>query len=102
MPSPIAEPVLDLVNASIAFTGGELGAGFTNSIDIGRSNRVKNHSSNNLNMTFSIGTGTFQGVVVDPVSGRIMPFSGVAFQKNNTGYGLLFGTDQTSSVLLGL
>jgi hypothetical protein len=40
--------------------------------------------------------------VVDPVSSRAMPFGGVAFQKGGAGYGLLLGTDQTSSVLLGL
>jgi len=51
-------------------------------------------------MTFSI--STFRGSVVDPVNGDTVPFSGVAFQKNAAGYGFLAGTDQTSTVLLGL
>lgn len=101
MPSPSTEPVLGLPKTSIAFIGGELGSGFTNAISIGRSSRVANQSPNSLSMTFSLSTGCFRGNVVDPVSGSAMPFSGIVFQKITAGYGLLLGTDQTSSVLLG-
>lgn len=101
MPSPVTEPLLDLANTFIAFTGGDLGSGFTNAISVSFSTRVTNHSRNRLGITFSIPTGTFRGSVVDPVTGRAMPFNGVAFQKRALGYGLLFGSDQTSSVLLG-
>jgi hypothetical protein len=102
VPSPLTQPVLDLPNTFIAFTGGELGSGFTNTIGIGHSSRVTNQSPNGLDMTFSISTGTFRGNVVDPLGNLTMPFSGIAFQKNTAGYGLLLGIDQTSSVLLGL
>jgi hypothetical protein len=102
IPSPITQPVLELPEAFIAFTGGNLGLGFTNTVSIGRTSRVANQSPNLLNMTFSITTGTFLGSVIDPVSGAMMPFSGVVFQKNAVGYGLLMGADQTSSVFLGL
>jgi hypothetical protein len=101
IPSPITQPVLELPEAFIAFTGGNLGFGFTNTVSIGRASRVANQSPNLLSMTFSISTGTFLGSVVDPVSGAMMPFSGVVFQKNAAGYGVLVGADQTSSVLLG-
>jgi len=102
MPSPITQPVLELPEAFIAFTGGNLGLGFTNTVSIGRASRVANQSPNPLSMAFSISTGTFRGSVVDPVNGDTVPFSGVAFQKNAVGYGFLAGTDQTSTVLLGL
>jgi hypothetical protein len=102
IPSPITQPVLELPDAYLAFTGGDLALGFTNTISIGRGSRVANQSPNGLNMTFSISTGTFRGTVMDPVSNRTMPFSGIVFQKDAVGYGLLFGTDQTSSVRLGL
>jgi hypothetical protein len=102
VPSPLTQPVLDLPNTFIAFTGGELGSGFTNTIGIGHSSRVTNQSPNGLDMTFSISTGTFRGNVVDPLGNLTMPFSGIAFQKNTAGYGLLLGIDQTSSGLLGL
>src|SRR5262249_52812383 len=102
VPSPITEPILDLPNATIVFTGGNLSLGFTNAISIGRSSRVANQSPNSLSMTFSISTGTFRGNVVDPVSSRTMPFGGVVLQKDVVGYGILFGADQTSGVLLGL
>lgn len=101
IPSPITEPVLDLPIAFIAFSGGNLGPGFTNAISVGGSSRVTNRSPNGLGMMFSISTGTFRGNVVDPISSRALPFSGVVFQKDAAGYGLLLGTDQVSSVLLG-
>jgi hypothetical protein len=101
-PSPLAQPVLELPEALIAFTAGDLAFGFTNTISIGRASRVANQSPNSLRMTFSISTGTFRGSVVDPASSRTMPFSGIVFQKDAVGYGFLLGTDQTSSVRLGL
>jgi hypothetical protein len=101
MPSPITQPVLELPDAFIAFTGGNLDIGFTNTISIGRASRVANQSPNPLSLAFSISTGTFRGSVVDPVSGGTLPFSGVVFQKNSAGYGLLVDADQTSGVLLG-
>ncbi len=96
-----SQPVLNLPNTSIAFTGGDFGFGFANAISIGPSSRVTNHSSNSLSMTFSIPNGTFRGTVVDPVNNQTLPFNGVAFQRNPSGYGLLFGTNQSSSVLFG-
>jgi len=84
----------------MAHTGGNLGLSFTNTVSIGRASRVANQSPNPFSMTFSI--STFRGSVVDPVNGDTVPFSGVAFQKNAAGYGFLAGTDQTSTVLLGL
>jgi hypothetical protein len=102
MPSPVTQPVLELPEAFIAFTAGDLALGFTNTISIGRASRVANQSPNSLSMTFSISSGTFRGNVVDPVSGSLMPFSGAVFQKNAAGYGLLFGANQTFGVLLGL
>jgi hypothetical protein len=101
VPSPGTRPVLNLPSTSIAFTSGDIGSGFANAISIGPSSRIVNYSSNQLNMTFSIPNGTFQGTVINPVNNRMLPFNGVAFQKSASGYGLLFGTHQSSSVLFG-
>lgn len=101
VPSPSTQPVLNLSNASIAFTGGDLGSGFVNAISIGPSSRVANYSSNQFNMTFSIPNGTFRGTVVDPLNNLALSFNGVTFQKNVSGYGLLLSADQSSSVLFG-
>jgi len=73
-----SQPVLNLPNTSIAFTGGDLGSGFENVISVGPSSRVMNHSSNSLSMTFSIPNGTFRGIVADTVNNRALPFNGVA------------------------
>jgi hypothetical protein len=102
IPSPVTQPVLELPEAFIAFAAGDPALGFTNTLSIGRGSRVANQSPNPLTMTFSISTGTFTGNVLDPVSQGTMQFSGVVFQKNAAGYGLMFGANKTSGVLLGL
>lgn len=100
VPSPPTDPVLELTNPSLAFSGGNLGAGFTNLIALGRSSRVTNQSTNSLTMRFSPPGGTFKGSVVNPDTGRTLPFSGAVFQKVPAGYGFLLDTNRSASVLL--
>jgi hypothetical protein len=92
--------ILTSTNASLAFVGGNLATDFTNTISLGRSSRVFNNSSNRLTMSFSLSQGTFSGRVVDPASGKWRSFSGAVLQKLNAGFGLLLGTNQTSSVTI--
>jgi hypothetical protein len=91
---------LTYTNAILAFTGGNLGSDFSSAISLGRSSRVFNYSTNVLSMSFSLPQGTFSGHVKDPVSGKSRAFSGAVLQKQNAGFGLLLGTNQTSSVSL--
>ncbi len=100
VPSPPTDTVLELTNPSVAFFGGNLGAGFTNLIALGRSSRVTNQSTNTLAMSFSRPGGTFKGSVVNPYTGRSLPFSGAVFQKVPAGYGFLLDTNRSASVLL--
>jgi sulfur relay (sulfurtransferase) complex TusBCD TusD component (DsrE family) len=94
------DPILKLPTGCLTFCGGGLASGITNAITIGPRN-VVGTPGKQLKLTFSSSTGTFSGTLLDPASGKSLPFSGVAFQKFNAAYGSLFGTgDQTSEVIL--
>lgn len=95
---PGTNHVLDLNNSSVIFSGGNLASDFTNSITLGKSGRIVNQSGNRLTLNISPATGKFTGTVVPPEGGKPMPFSGVAFQRLNAGFGFMLGTDQSSSV----
>ena len=94
------QPLVSYTNATMSFAGGNLVADFTNSITLGHFARAINNGPNPLQMTFSLGQGTFSGRVFDPGSGRWRTFGGAVLQKLDAGYGLLYGTNQTSSVML--
>jgi hypothetical protein len=99
-PLGVTNHVLNLTNAEVAFSGGNLIADFTNSVALGPNSRVINLSSNRLTMSFSLSTGTFRGSAMDRSTGRSMPYSGAVLQKLNAGYGFLPGTNQSSRVVL--
>jgi len=96
-----ANAILSLTNGTVAFSGGDLAAPFANPIKMGLSSRVTNLGSNQLNMSFSLSTGTFSGSVSTEATGKPMPFCGVVFQKIEAGYGFVVGADQTGEVLIG-
>jgi hypothetical protein len=98
---PGTNAVLDLPNATVGFLGGGLTSEFTNNVNIGRSSRVTNQSGNRLSLTFATSTGRFSGSVTDPAGGKPMPFSGVVFQKINSGFGFLMGKTESSEVIIG-
>ena len=93
-------PVLNLPTACLTFSGGSLASCITNSIAIGAGSVVTTPGKQ-LKLSFSTSTGTFKGTFLDPVTAKPLTFSGVAFQKLNAAYGVLFGSgDQTSEVTL--
>jgi len=97
---PGTNHVLDLSNASVTFYGGNLASDFTNSITTAKSGRIVNQGSNRMMLNFSAATGKFTGTVAPASGGKAMPFSGVAFQRMNFGFGFLPGNDQSSGVLI--
>ena len=101
VPPPGKYPLcLCLTNAQLAFSGGNLSAEFTNAIAAGRFGTVTNQSGNALAVTFYPLVGTFKGSVHDPVTRSNFAFRGAVLQKQNAGFGLLLGTNQTSQVNL--
>jgi hypothetical protein len=94
------DPVLNLPAARLTFCGGGLASGITNSITVGPHNKVVTPGTQ-LRLSFSASSGTFSGTLLDPASGKPLPFSGAVFQKLNAAYGTLFGAgNQTSEVSL--
>ena len=93
--------VLNLTNASVAFSGGNIDPGFVNAVTLGSKGTVTNLGSNTLSMSFTLGSGTFQGSVTDPSSGIKRTFSGVVLQKRNEGQGFALGTNQSGRVVFG-
>jgi hypothetical protein len=99
-PATSTNHVLNLTNAYLVFSGGNLVADFTNSVALGLNSQITNLSSNQLTLSFSLFTGTFKGSATDPATGKALPFSGAVFQKQNAAYGFLLGTNQSSRVSL--
>jgi hypothetical protein len=95
---PGTNHAIDLSNDSVVFSGGNLAADFTNTITTAKSGRISNQSSNRMTINFSAATGKLTGSVVPPSGGKAIPFSGMAFQRMNSGFGFMPGTDQSSSV----
>jgi hypothetical protein len=93
--------ILDLTNASVEFSGGNLVADFTNGVALGLNSQVtKLSGSNRFSMSFSLSTGTFRGHAADPVSGKTYAFAGAVLQKMSEGHGFLLGTNQSSRVVI--
>lgn len=93
-------PVVALPSGQLNFSGGNLAASFCNLINIGAKSKITNLSSNKLAMTVTVNNGTYSGTVVDPTSGKLLPFGGVVMQNRKSGYGFLSGTNQCSQVFL--
>jgi len=97
---PLTNFVLNLTQAGVSFSGGNLPADFSNSILFGPYSRVSNLSGNPLTLTFSTTLGTYSGSVTDPATLKPFAFKGAVLQKQNAGYGFLTGTNKTSRVVI--
>ena len=92
--------ILNLTNAAVAFSGGNLAADFTNLVSLGLSSKVTNLSSNKLTMSFTLSTGTFSGSTTETATGRTVSFRGIVLQKPNAGHGHYLGVNQSGRVSL--
>jgi hypothetical protein len=97
---PQTDFVLNLNQAFVSFSGGNLPADFSNSILFGPYSRVSNLSGNPMTLTFSTSQGTFTGSVTDPTTLKPFSFKGAVLQKQNAGFGFLTGTNKTSRVVI--
>jgi hypothetical protein len=97
----IGQNILGLSSATVSFDGGNLGAGFANSLTLGSFSTVVNNSGNALSMSFSLLSGTFKGKVTNPANNLSYSFNGVVVPKMNAGYGYMLGTNQSSQVIFG-
>jgi hypothetical protein len=92
--------LLDFSEGVLSFSGGNLGAGFTNHVSIGSKDIVTTSNSSSLSLDVAVSKGTFRGRATDPATGLSWPFVGVLMQGQGMGRGYLVGTNATSRLLL--
>jgi hypothetical protein len=85
-------------DSQVVFNGGGLDSALTNTVTWGLNNKVVNHGPSKLSLSVTPATGLFKGTVVDPVSGKSVPFQGVLYEKGNVGLGFFPGGEQSGAV----
>jgi len=98
--APKTNAILNLSNALVAFTGGNLTTDFTNGIAIDAKSKVTHQSPNKMSLTFSKSSGTFSGSVTPPAGGKATAFKGAILQKQTNGSGFFLGTNSSGRVTL--
>jgi hypothetical protein len=96
----VAGKALNLSSASVRFTGGDLGAGFTNAVSVNAGSQVVNLSPNQMTFTIATPAGTFGGQIHEPGTAALHNFSGVVLQKQDAAFGFMTGTTASSRVVL--
>jgi hypothetical protein len=56
---------------------------------------------NKLNLTITTSSGSFKGSLMNPLTGKAIPFNGVVLQKQNIGCGFFLDGDQSGNVYFG-
>ena len=92
--------ILNWSRGNTLFNGGNLTHAFTNHIGLTTDNRAVNFDANKLTLSFTFSSGLFKGSVADPYSGKVFPFRGAVFQKQNSGAGYFLGRTESGSVQL--
>lgn len=101
-PDTSTNRMLNLTQANLVFSSGNLPVTFTNVITLSERNKVGNLASNKLSMAFSTSSGLFRGSVVPPPTGKASSFQGAVLQNRNGGAGFLSGTNRSARVTFGL
>lgn len=100
-PASSTNRVLNLTQANLVFSGGDLASAFTNTITLNERNKVGNLSGHKLSMSISTSSGLFSGSVANPAIGKSSPFKGAVLQNRNGGAGFLAGTNRSARVMFG-
>ena len=86
--------------SQIIFNDGGLASAITNSVMWGLNNKLINQGPAKMSLSLTTATGLFKGTVVDPASGKSVPFQGVLYEKDNVGLGYFPAGDQSGTVSL--
>jgi hypothetical protein len=92
--------ILDFSDGTIAVSGGDLSQNFQGQVHLGPNGAVTSPAGLRLKLKFALSTGTFQGSVVEPGSNRLLPFHGVALQKQKLGAGYFTGVNASGEVVV--
>lgn len=90
--------VLNLSNAVVLLSGGNLSASFTNDVVLGLSSKVTNASTHNLKVSFTLSSGLFSGGFTPTNETKAVSFKGAVLQKANYGAGHFLGTNLSGRV----
>lgn len=93
--------ILDLGDAHLVLSGGDLGGEVTDDFTLGPRNRISNLGPGKLSLTFSASNGAFSGKLTDPSTATAATFHGVVLQDQNIGTGYFLGSSQSGQVFLG-
>jgi len=93
-------PVLNISAGEVWLANGNLANSFTNEVMLSTANAVTSTNST-LSLKLTTSTGLFKGSVVNPATGKAVPFGGVVLQNQNFGGGFFTGTNQTGRVFFG-
>jgi hypothetical protein len=92
--------ILSFSNGVVVCSGGNLSQPVTNAVSIGTNNKVTNLGPARLVFTMMPATGLFSGIVVDPTTGKAIPFKGALLQGLDFGAGHFLRTNQSGQVSL--
>ncbi len=92
--------VLNLSNAVVLVSGGNLPTSFTNDVLLGASGKVTNSGPNSLTMNFTASSGLFSGSFVPVGVAKGVAFRGAALQKASIAGGYFLGTNASGRIAL--
>lgn len=99
IPPGASNAVLQLTNATITFTNGNLAADFRNDFDVDRNGKTFDQVvTNKLKLSINKSSGLFTGSVVPPGTNRSIKFQGALLQKQTNGAGFFLGTNTSGRV----
>ena len=92
--------LLNLSNAVVGFSNGNLAAGFARDVAITPAGKVTSDSTNKLSLSISKSSGLFSGSVTPPTGGKAVSFKGAVLQKQTNGAGFFLGTNASGAVVI--
>jgi hypothetical protein len=87
------------VNRPMQFRASGSTGEFTNLLSVASNGKLVGTTNGGFDLTITLSQGLFKGKVVDPAARVSRPFRGALLQKTATGYGTLFGADQSGFII---
>ena len=99
-PPTAGSRTLDLTNATLTLSGGNLAARISSEIELTADNKILNRSTNKLTLTIAPASGLISGSFTDPATGKSVPFKGAVLENERRGSGYFLGTNSSGRVRL--
>jgi hypothetical protein len=97
-PASAQSPVLTFSQGVLDVVGGNYGA--ENTFDVTLQGTKGFSADNTVKLGFASANGLLRGTIPDPLTGKSLKISGVAFQKQDMAAGMVLGATQSGSVVL--